>query len=146
MSKKITKTLSILALLLIGVVAFYWGQRSKQGDISTRLSKQIYNRGEEVRLTIRNNTFQQACFSSCYPYYLQKKNEEWSFYNYPNCPDQDSNLPCISPGEKKTFSFDLEKKIESGIHRIAIPINKKGKKGEEFAEDKKVYSDPFDVK
>lgn len=144
--KKSTKFLGILVLIAIGVIAFYGGQRSTQSDVSVKLSKQIYSKGEQVRITVRNNTLEQICFSSCYPYYLQRKDEDWKSYNYPDCPEKNLSIPCITSGETKQFEFTLEESLPSELHRIAIPIDKNGERGEEFGENKKVYSEPFDVK
>jgi len=144
--KLITKILGLLVLIVIGATAFYFGRSSNQDDLSVKLSKQIYSRGEGVTVTVRNNSLQQVCFSSCFPYYLQKKDGEWQSYGYPECPEEDVNIPCLSAGEKKTLRFALEKEIKTGLHRIAIPINKGGEKGESFEEEKRIYSDPFDVK
>ena len=144
--KKITKSLAILALITIGVIGFYWGRNVKQSDINVKLLKQIYSKGEKARVTISNNDAQQICFSTCYPYRLQKKNGDWGSYKYPDCPEENLNLPCVAPNEKRSFEFTLEERINNGIHRVAIPINRGGEEGEKFKEDKQVYSKPFDVK
>lgn len=140
------KILGAVTLVLIGVVAFSWGRKSSQPPLSVELNKQMYNQGEEVRITIRNNSFKQACFSSCYPYYLQRKEGEWENYNYPSCPEQDVNIPCISASETKKFKFNLFQGLHDGLHRLAIPINERGEKGKQFEEDRKVHTDPFEVK
>ncbi|MEF8847336.1 MAG: hypothetical protein V5A57_02840 [Candidatus Paceibacterota bacterium] len=140
------KILGVLALLLIGVIAFIWGQKMNQPTISIEMPKQMYQKGEVTRIRIVNNSPEDICFSTCYPYYLQHKEKEWNSYDYPACPEENLNLPCISPGEKKDFEFTLSDKLKSGVHRIAVPVNKRGEKGQEFKEDKKAYSDPFEVK
>lgn len=135
-----------MALIAIGVIAFYWGQRSIQPEVAVELSRQIYNEGEEITVTVRNNSFKQICFSSCYPYYLQKKDGGWQSYDYSQCPEEDLNIPCLDSNEEKTFQFNLQQKIQQGPHRVAIPINKDGTQGESFEEDFKAYSEPFEIK
>ena len=140
------KILAALVLLLIGAIAFLWGRRATRSDVSVELSKDIYKRGEEMQLTVGNNSFKKICFSTCFPYYLQYKEENWNTYNYPSCSEKNLNMPCVSPGESKTFSFSLNKKLREKIHRLAIPINRGGEKGSKFEEDQKVHSEIFDVK
>lgn len=143
---KVIKILGVLVLIVIGAISFFWGRQSSQPDFGVELSKQIYDKGEKVRITVRNNTLKQICFSSCYPYYLQVKNGDWHSYNYSECFEEDLNVPCLSSGESRKFKFTLRKSIRSEIHRIAIPIDKEGTAGEKFEEDKKIYSEPFEVK
>lgn len=140
------KILAVVALILIGITAFFWGQRSSQPPVSIELNKQMYNRGEEIRITVRNNSFGQICFSSCFPYYLQRKDKNWHSYDYPSCPEKNMNIPCLSSGQTRKFKFELGQSLQDGLHRIAVPINKKATAGEGFEEDQKVHSPPFEVK
>lgn len=140
------KILAILALLLIGVIAFLWGRRTNYVGVNVELSKQMYQQGEKAEVTIKNNSFKKVCFSTCFPYYLQFKDEGWNDYEYPSCKKENLNVPCIGSSKEKTFRFTLNKELESKVHRIAVPINKGGESGNKFEEDQKVYSEAFEIK
>lgn len=144
--KKKTKILVVLILVVIGILVFFWERQMSRPEFGVELSKQTYDKGEEVRITVQNNSTKQVCFSSCYPYYLQAEKGAWQSYNYPDCPEEDLNVSCITSGGTKEFEFTLEGNIETELHRVAIPVNEEGKAKEAFEEDKKVYSEPFDVK
>lgn len=146
MSKKL-KILAALVLILVAGAGFLLGRKSGQSVISVDLAQQNYEKGEQVELTIRNNTSEQICFSSCFPYYLQRrKNDKWVTYDYPSCSDEDLSTSCISPSQVKKFRLTLEKYVRANSHRFAIPIFKGGEKGEKFEETERIYSEPFEVK
>lgn len=108
--------------------------------------KTEYQLGGSLRLKIKNNSKDTLCFSSCYPYLLEKKTERgWESYNYVDCPKKDLNEKCIKPGKVKAFELVL---IDGkrGLHRIRIPACVSCKEGEEFKENKRFYSNQFLIK
>lgn len=101
--------------------------------------------GDNLKITIKNNSNNKICFSSCYPYYFEKK-EEGSFkvYSYADCEKEDISEKCLEP--KKTKSFDLlVSSIEEGKHRLAIPVCIACSGQDPFKRNEWVYSNEFNI-
>jgi len=139
-SKKIfVGILIIFAILILGFLILK-GQRV---EIVTDGIK--YDNGGLLRIKIRNLSLNRLCFSSCYPYYLERKVGEWKSYNYQDCPDSDLVERCIEPGKTKAFEIILPT-VKEGPHRIAVPICENCKIGEEFKETERFYSNEFEIR
>ena len=92
------------------------------------------------------NSFETICFSSCYPYSLEKINDTSYFYQYNSCPFPDVAETCVSPGEIKSFELFLDKiGIEKGAHRLALPVCVGCGLKESFRKDKIFYSNEFTI-
>lgn len=142
------KQLLIVLITLIILVGFgliwrnYWILK-EEVLIATDNTK--YEKEGVLKITVTNNLRRNICFSSCYPYYLEKKNGEWKSYIYGDCQETNLNETCINPGQEKTFEINLSL-VEKGLHRIAVPVCTGCKIGENFREDKRFYSNEFMIK
>ena len=144
------KKLLFVALIIISVLALglliwsNWGRRRTAG-VQILTDRGDYTNGGASKIKISNLLSKNICFSSCYPYFLEKKNWTWSAYNYQDCPDPDLAKPCIRPGESKTFETTLPE-VKEGIHRFVIPVCEGCEEDEEFRETTRLYSSQFEIK
>jgi len=142
--------LIILVTLLILLVFAYlsWkGYQISKETLSVNTYQKEYQIKENPRIKIDNNLTQTVCFSSCYPYYLERNNESLKSYTYPSCPYADVAETCIKPRETKDFEILLDKvRIEKGVHRIAIPVCIGCSLKENFRQDQFFYSNKFLIK
>jgi len=143
--------LIIIVLVLITGCVAWKGYQIKKGKergasiISTYQTE--YAEGENPRIKINNNTDKTICFSSCYPYYLEKDDGSSQAYNYGSCPYADVAQPCMKPGDVKAFEILLDKmKIDKGTHRIAVPACVDCALQESFRRDEWFYSNEFVIK
>lgn len=146
--KKILILIILILIILILIVGFLaWrGYQLKKGLIITTYQKE-YSQGENPKIKIKNNSEKNICFSSCYPYYLEKNNGALESYRYGKCPFADIAEICIKPGEIKAFELLLDKMVvEKGRHRIAIPACLGCTLQENFRKDKFFYSNEFIIK
>jgi len=142
--------LIILVILLI-IFAFAYlswkGYQISKKTLSVSTYQKEYQAKENPRIKIDNNLTQTVCFSSCYPYYLERNNEPLKSYTYPSCPYPDVVETCMEPGETKAFEILLDKmRIEKGVHRIAIPACLGCSLKENFRQDQFFYSNKFLIK
>ena len=143
------KDLIILIILTILVGGgLIWQDRDyliKTFPILIRTDKTEYQKGEILKLAIKNNLGKNICFSSCYPYHLEEKDGDWESYPYSECPKSDINEICLSARQSKFFEINLPF-VDEGAHRLAIPVcfNCKDKDG--FREDNKFYSNEFSIR
>ncbi len=129
------KHILILSIIIISVGFVFYELTAK--DIEITLRKE----GEDLKIQITNRKQEPICFSSCYPYFLEKKEEEWNSYQYDRCPEEDIIETCILPGGKRAFLLLAE--IEEKTHRISIPFCSLCKEGDVFKEEGKIYSQEF---
>ena len=110
----------VIYVVLIILIAFIFWQFSKNLKkyirysfasvlISTEKSK--YLNGESLKLKIVNNSGETLCFSTCYPYFLEKKDKNWETYTYVECDHDNIHNGCIEDGKKKAFELTLPKAI-----------------------------------
>ena len=104
-----------------------------------------YNKGDRLKIKIENNLNKSICFSSCYPYYFEKKNGDWVDYDYMNCPNGDLSEDCIDSKNVKAFELVIPN-IEEGIHRLALSACIGCNFEDSFREDQKFYSNTFIIK
>ncbi len=139
-----------LIILIIGIVILFsvigwmaWkGYQLQKGEVIIITDKTDYEGGEILKVKIRNNFRENICFSSCYPYLLERKNEKWESYKYVECHDFNGNGHCINVGKEKAFELTLPE-VSDGLHRLAIPVCIGCKKEDTFREDKRFYSNEF---
>jgi len=130
-------------------VWFIWSRYQASKDIFIKTDKTEYKRGENPKITIENRFKNNICFSSCYPYYLEKNKEDRKFtaYEYGACYDLDKAKDCILPGRAKAFELFLEDiSLGEGIYRIAIPACIGCSIEENFRKDDWLYSNEFIMK
>lgn len=114
----------------------------KTPEISVTANKTGYSRQEFPVITIRNNAADSLCLSGCYPYYLEKNDGSWESYNYDECKEPDLIKRCIKPKEAVGLELLIEQPL-LGLHRVAIPVCLNCQVGNNFKEDKKLYSNEF---
>jgi len=134
----------LVVILLIGWMGWK-GYQLQKGELSIVTDKTEYEPGGILKVKIKNNFGEQICFSSCYPYLLESKNENWESYKYAECQKFDGNGHCMKAGELKAFELTLPK-VSEGLHRLAIPICVGCKSEDTFREDKRFYSNEFTIK
>lgn len=145
--EKILIAVIILSVLILIVVVGNSLGIFKSGEVSVFTDKQDYRAKETLRVQIENNSDDFFCFSSCYPYYIEKRNGEasWESYSYDNCSADDLSEKCLSPKETKAFQFTLPF-LEKGIHRLSIPVCFSCGFKKPFEREQWLYSNEFIVK
>ena len=133
----------LIALAAIILVAFLVPPKVPEG-VNVITEKTEYKIGDIIKVKIENNLKKTICFSSCYPYYLEKKKEEWEGYSYVNCSNSDLVKDCIDSGQVKAFEL-VTPSIEQGLNRFAMSICIGCKVDETFREDQRFYSNEFEI-
>lgn len=137
--KIIGSVIIIVVIVLLGVYSY---QISKTAEVNVKTEKTEYRAGEALRVKIENNLRDNICFSSCYPYYFEKKDGEWLSYQYEDCPNGDLVEICIEPKQVKAYEI-ITPALKTGFHRLALPACLDCAIQEKFHEDKWLYSNDF---
>ena len=152
------KPLFIVGIIVLIIVAVLIGIILKSGPQELiSIDKKEYSRGDAVRVNIRNNFKESICFSSCYPYYLEQKEEEWKSYPYSQCATSNIVADCFGPDYQyqlqpesqkgiKRFELELPLSLNTGKHRIVVPLCIGCTPEEPFRTDDLLYSDEFIIK
>jgi len=111
----------LLTLLALGVMIslFLWFAKPVRA-VTDRVEYKI---GDALEITIQNSLDKPICFSSCYPYLVEKRDKKgnWISYSYSACDDQDLPSNCMAAGAKKIFRLALDE-AENGLNRLKIPV------------------------
>jgi len=148
----IIKVFSYVFLTFIFIVGmFFYSQINKNGPsaeiVKVFTEKNSYSQTEELKVEIVNSESEAICFSSCYPYVMQTKNNGWDIYHYPQCEKENIAETCIPSGQLKAFAISLnETFLDVTNHRLAIPVCVGCVIGEQFRVDKIIYSNEFEIK
>jgi hypothetical protein len=139
--------LVLVTLMLVLLVSWmgWQGYKLQQVGVIIDTDKTEYKGGEVLRLRIENDFLENICFSSCYPYYLERKDGKWESYKYVECRRFDGNGHCIDAQDEKFFELTLPK-VKKGIHRLSVPVCGGCASTEEFKEEKRFYSNEFLIK
>jgi hypothetical protein len=132
-----------IAVILSFLWRWYFDAESLKLLIST--DKNEYNSDTTLKIVLKNNSLRSICLSSCYPYYLEKKNSKFEPFLYSVCGEQNLNQVCVNPRQSKYFETTLPS-LQSGSYRLAIPACIGCQIEENFREDKKFYSNGFTIK
>jgi len=132
-------------ILMVLIVLFTSPEKKEAGGIVVVTDKEKYQIGEDLKVKIENQLEESVCFSSCYPYYIQKKNDGWESYRYIDCPKEDVIEKCVEPNQVKAFELTLPS-VGQGLHRLAISACVGCYFNEKFRESQKSYSNSFIVK
>jgi len=138
----------LIILVLIILLSFLLPSQTKEEpleEVEIITDNGSYNIGDSLRVKIENNLKEEICFSSCYPYYFEKKSEEWTDYNYVECLDDNTSEYCVDPKEVKAFELVIPS-IKEGIHSIALSACVGCNSNESFEEEKRFYSNTFIIK
>jgi len=151
MNKKDT-LFAIILIFLISFIFWHFGKNLKRYWTSTALAsvsvltqKNEYLQGENLKVKITNKSGKTFCFSTCFPYLLEKKDKTWESHKYVECNQVNIHDSCIENEKTRAFELTLPKGI-SGLHRIAIPVCSDCKEGIPFKEEAKFYSNEFVIK
>lgn len=135
----------VIGLVILGVIiifSLFIPDKVEVVDVITDNSS--YTIGDKLKIKIQNNLEEKICFSSCYPYYIEKKNDGWSSYEYIKCRDEDIAENCLDPDTVKAFQFEIPL-VEKGTHRVVLPICVGCTESNIFKEGKRFYSNNFDI-
>ena len=104
-----------------------------------------YGTGDVLKVKIENNLKENICFSSCYPYNIEKESRGWSSYDYENCLDNNLNENCVGSREVKAFELVIPS-IDKGSHRLSISACIGCNADQVFQQGQKFYSNNFIIK
>ncbi|MBU2634933.1 hypothetical protein KJ841_00455 [Patescibacteria group bacterium] len=134
----------LIALGLIILAAFLIPPGvPEEVHITTNIEE--YTVGDVLKVKIENNLKENICFSSCYPYTIEKRNGGWSSYRYQDCLGSNLNENCIDSRQVKAFELVVPL-IETGFHRLGISACIGCNVNEVFKEGQKLYSNDFLIK
>ena len=153
------KVLSYVFLALVfGVGVFFYSnieiKKNNNAEIVSVIEpsralteKQDYSLEDELKVKIENRENGTMCFSTCSPYMIQTKKDDWIDYSSFECDKESVAEKCIDPNQLKVFGIKLnEMSLESAIHRLVIPVCIGCTIGEQFRVDKIIYSNEFKIK
>lgn len=143
----------ILSLILIVFIVFIFFRFSKNlkeylmasASFLITTEKTEYLVGDNLRLKIKNNYGKELCFSTCYPYFLERKDQNWQRYSYVECNKINIHNGCIRNNQEKAFELTLPK-VQSGVHRLVVPLCADCDLDENFQPELNFYSNEFIVK
>ena len=133
----------LIVLVLIALVILLIPNVPEEVNITTDIGE--YSVGDILKVKIENNLKERVCFSSCYPYNIEKKNGGWSSYHYEDCLDSDLNESCVDSREVKAFELVVPF-IGAGFHRLGISACIGCNANEVFEEGQRFYSNDFLIK
>lgn len=144
--KVLTIILVLSVLILIVVIGSNLGLFYPSGEVKVFTDKEDYQAEDLLKVQIKNNSDDNFCFSSCYPYYIETESGEgWESYSYKECPSNDLVDKCLDVGKEKAFQFTLPS-LKKGLHRLAIPVCVSCNLLESFKREKWLYSNEFIIK
>lgn len=138
--------IGILIVSILSVILFLsFFQKSGAAQIS--LNRAEYSPGEALEVAVRNDFGREICFSSCYPYLAEIRDEsgKWKEYVYQDCPEAAVAADCVPPRDLKKFRVVLED-MPAGAHRLKIPFCLECASGGNFQPEQAVYSPVFEIK
>lgn len=135
-----------LFIIALGVAGWFWGW--EQLKVITQKTEYTFKDGM-IALNIKSYVPESVCFSSCYPYYIQRKDGSWEDYPSAECSKRNVVSECVSAFGLIGRGIELDKWqsfLKSDIHRLALPACIGCKVGEPFRTDKTFYSNEFQIK
>jgi len=136
--------LVILAFLIL-ISYFLPEKNNEEGAITVLTDKEEYSLGENLKVKIANNTKDKLCFSTCYPYYIEKKDNQWITYKYEECPQEDKVDSCIDSEGIKAFELKIPA-VGKGTHRLMIQACVGCQTNQLFTKEKELFSNQFIIK
>ena len=138
----------IILIMVVVIVSYVIPEEQGAKDLVIILTdKQEYESGENLRVKIENNTKERVCFSSCYPYYIQKMNgdKQWKDYQYEDCTNDNLVEDCVDSKNVKAFEFTVPR-IDQGEHRLIIGACVGCNLRQSFERHKNLISNNFIIK
>lgn len=136
--------ITIISIIIVIIVAFFVLTAKTNNTLAVITDKYQYIRDEALKLKIENSSKAFICFSSCYPYYLEKKDDNWQRFEYSECLDKNIAEKCLSKDKVKGFEISLPD-LEKGDYRLAIPVCLSCQSLQEFKQEKWFYSNEFKI-
>lgn len=143
-------SLSIIFLLLLGLFILHSAKRANPLIIT--LDKTEYSLNDNLKVTFKNVSSKNVCFSSNYPYLVEEPEKDgithqysWKPVLYSQLNKKDIITNCISASQTKSFSI-VSSDIGKGHFRLDVPICFNCQKGEVFHKSRELYSKEFDIK
>jgi len=136
-------TLGLIVLIIV-IIAYILVPKSAK-SVKVVTDGIDYVIGSKLKVKIENNLEEEICFSSCYPYYFEKKESAWNNYRYTKCFEDDIISSCVKASEIKAFELEIPK-VQDGRHRIALPACVGCAVNELFDENSRFYSNEFIIK
>lgn len=137
------RNIVVFVIIIVVLLAGFFLVKMQKVEIATDTEQ--YSSGGVLKVRIRNFSLKNICFSSCYPYYLERLDGGWKTYNYQNCPHDDLTEKCCAPFAVKTFEIFLPR-VKEGTHRVAVPVCSNCPVGKKFEEGKRFYSNEFEIR
>lgn len=133
-----------VAALVTGIIVFLSFKLAVK-PVRISIDRADYKIGDSLEVVIKNNFNRQICFSSCYPYLIERETEDhnWTAYPYSEC-GHDLVHKCIEPGAERKFRLAMDE-VEPGQNRLKIPICVDCQ-GRVFSAEFAYYSNNFDIK
>lgn len=147
------KSTIFFALILFGIIVLILvlgmskesSVSKKELEVTVVTNKQEYKKGEDLlKVKIENTSEETICFSSCSPFYLQKKGDGYDGFDYKECSDDVAEI-CVDPSGVKAFAINLPSRV-GGEYLLAIPACVGCSARQKFREDQKIYSNEFIIK
>jgi hypothetical protein len=137
----------LLCLISTGLVLYFMpSPRVVTADgVVILTDKTEYASGDELRIKIENKKNEKICFSSCYPYYFQKKETGWSNYQYEDCEKENIAENCVEPQNVKAFELTLPT-LKKGAHRLLLSACIGCESQQAFKEEENLFSEQFIIK
>lgn len=137
-------------ILAVIILIAYFLPRQPEGQLTAQTVKILtdrseYSPGDALKVKIENNLEEKICFSSCYPYYIQKRNGNWESYHYIECSKENVVDNCVDPKTVKAFELEVPP-VNDGPHRLAIGACLNCELKELFRKEKNFFSNRFFVK
>lgn len=134
-------------IIALGITGWFFGW-IRQIDVA--IQKPEYTLQDSIiMLNIQSYAPEKICFSSCYPYYIQKKDGSWEDYPSAKCLRENLAASCVDAFgligrgiELKQWQSFLKSDL---LHRLALPACIGCKEGEPFRVDKTFYSNEFKI-
>jgi len=135
----------LIILVAIIFISYFLPEKASNGEIIVLTDKQEYSPGDNLKVKIGNDTEDDICFSTCYPYFIERKEDQWITYKYKQCLEEDKVDSCVNAREVKAFELDLSS-IGKGFHRLVIQACVGCKTHELFTKEKELISNQFIIK
>ncbi|MDD2731715.1 MAG: hypothetical protein PHI53_00775 [Candidatus Pacebacteria bacterium] len=141
-----SKYLILILIAAIIVVLLWLMKMFSETGLKIITDKNEYASEEVLKLRIENDSNKKLCFSSCYPYYMEiKENNDWKRYSYNECSFEDKADKCIDVNGLKGFQLNVPK-VSSGTHRLAVSVCISCNENDDFKEESFYYSNEFIIK
>lgn len=138
--------IAILAIAILAAILFLaFPQRGEA--VRAFVDRGNYQVGEKLEVAVENDFGREICFSSCYPYLMEKQQENgnWEEYDYPDCSGANRAVDCVPASGRKKFRVALDD-VAAGIHRLKINACVGCAAAGAFTTEQTIYSDIFEIR